>query len=262
MKESKGTFTEEQRKPDPTRNKRKNVPAQHGFKTTDGLNVYLPELSQNTGAACHGDIGSSACTGIGLCIAEDIFTNDIDLKTDNFERLKDVYISSLFKANKYWGENELGCMDPARSYKLPLFHNFREKCAIASDIAWHKAVNIDGFSDVEDALKVALYSAITSVERQSAILLITLSNKTFCILVDSKRNIALFDSHVHFTAVEEEVSFEMAIKRKDLQGMIVLAPSGRYVHLAKYVFSVIMRELRANDFQGTILSIACEARSK
>ena len=149
-------------------------------------------------------------------------------------------------------------MDPAHTFKLPLFKEFREKCEIVSDVAWHKSVNIDGFSDGEDALKVALNKALTS-EMQSTILL-TVSNKTFTIVVDSRKNMALFDSHVHFTAVENEMPFEVALKRKDLQGMFVLPSRDKYAHLAKYVFRTIVTELRADDTQGTILVMSRKAK--
>lgn len=40
---------------------------------------------------------------------------------------------------------------------------------------------------------------------------------------DADFNLTLLDSHIHFTAPHEQLSFEAALKRKDRQGMIICA---------------------------------------
>ena len=56
-------------------------------------------------------------------------------------------------------------MDYTEALKLPIFDSLREKCEVKSDNAWHKAIYIDGFTDGEDALKVA-YTKLLKLTNQ------------------------------------------------------------------------------------------------
>ena len=83
-------------------------------------------------------------------------------------------------------------------------------------------------------------------------MLITLPpDKTFIILCDEKGDQILFDSHQHYT--DENFTFEEAVKRKDLLGII--ASSDNASNMLMYAFAHTAKELRCSLETGSVIRI-------
>lgn len=222
------------------------------FRTESSLTVVIPEICQNT--VDDQNSGSSACMGICLLIFKDFVQNPISLSKKNIPQIMNVYKENVEMGYNYWKINELPPMDTKTALKLPILQVLSEKTEMKSDTMWHEKLLVNGFKDGFEALKHEMESVKDS--SRSGIFLVTVNpDKSFAILYDEDFNLILFDSHLHYTAPLEQMSFEEAKKRVDCRGMIIIATKSQYLDLITCIITVVIRELRASAVHGNIVRL-------
>ena len=174
----------------------------------------------------------------------------MSLSRNNISHMMGVFEECVKLGYEYWKINELTPMDVNTALKLPLLQGLSDKSQIKCDAMWHTKLKVNGF----ETLKYEMKSAKDSYT--SGIFLITASpDKTFAVLYDKDFNLALSDSHLHFTVPPEQMSFDDALKHLDCRGMIVLANKSQYLDFITYIFTVVLRELRASPVHGNIVRL-------
>ena len=218
------------------------------FHTEFGLCLILPGLCQNSVDA--DSQGSSACMGICLLLVERFF-KEPKLITAGIPKFSQTYAECVKLGYHYWKDNELASMDFPSALKLPLFENLASTIDIVSDTVWHTKLQIGGFKTGEEAV-TSVFNAVSS-DQTGAFILTFYPDKTLVVVYDKRFNCVLFDSHLHYTAPEESLNFEQALKREDLRGMIVSGNSNLSKELISYLFNTITTELRVNVQHGNIV---------
>ena len=217
------------------------------FETSEKLLVCLPEVCQYLSGP---EKGSSACCGISLLTAQSFLSSDFPIGKNNTVSTRNKYKSLLQRAVNYWNENKLASMTVAQALSCPPFQtlkNFKME-----EVFWHTHLKVDGFSDAVDAVLSHYATRVDKNHNKMAAVFTIHPDKTFVVLVDKSRNQLLLDSHIHFTAIENEQNFQQAFARNDCQGMMVYATKHQAAKLARFIVEQVVLELRASSHHGSI----------
>lgn len=220
------------------------------FQTEDGLSVILPGFCQNTVLNQNSDLGSSACVGICLLIMKSILKEHSG-RCDQTE-VVEIFKEAVTLGYQYWIKNHLTTMDVKTALRLPIFQDLNTTVAIDVDILWHNTLRIGAYDSGSDAV-LETFSKMKNRGLAGAFLFTVFPDKSFIVFFNEDFNLTLLDSHIHFTAPPEQLSFEAALKRKDCQGMIICATKAQYRDLVKYIFRTVIKEIRAQDNHGNII---------
>jgi hypothetical protein len=160
------------------------------FQTEDGLSVILPGFCQNTVLNQNSDLGSSAC--VGICFLNVLCHN-----------ISTSIATVVFKSLKMGNLNAVLTSIVVRWFFIQY---------------WYPKVTA--------SLKIS--TKMKNRGLAGSFLFTVFPDKSFIVFFNEDFNLTLLDSHIHFTAPPEQLSFEAALKRKDCQGMIICATKAQY----------------------------------
>lgn len=209
-----------------------------------GIKLTFPGVCQNTINLEEGKHhGSNACTGISLTLAEAF--KDGKFNIQDRKSVYNQYKNALESEVTKFREKNLGPVD-VRS----LLNSDYPEMKVKSETFWHTELNIGGKDPLEVCSK-EYKEAVASNEKEA--LVFTLApDKTFALFCDEEGNQALIDSHVHYT--DPTFSFETAVKRKDLRGVIALC--SKESNMLMYIFVHVATELKAKTNTGCMYRLS------
>lgn len=202
--------------------------------------------------------GCSACTGISALACQkflqgEAFNNHISASGSD-EMYTTVaswcaeYTDIITQGKLLWDANELGCLDVRSTLLMDDFKGIK----IASEELWQPSVI--GGNPVE-----VLKSVIDRCQDKKRVaVIITFEPSQSCsLLVTENQDLIFLDSHVHYTANEEEQSFHDALNR-GLGACIMFAGAKNTDTFLKHIVNVAQTEMRCNPIKGEA-SVLCLA---